>query len=94
MCVICYQICEACDEHQAERLTRAAARLVGVSIDDFEGEKTTSKGPDGCKELAKACIRGPPERERGAPPYRPRGEGELCPRYRHNPEFHGNRVMQ
>ena len=56
MCVTCYQICEVCDEHQAERLTRAAARLVGVSIDDFEPEKTTSKGPDGCKEPASGGL--------------------------------------
>ena len=48
MCVICYQICEACDEHQAERLTRAAARLVAVSIDDFEPEKKIEKDKNAC----------------------------------------------
>ena len=90
MCVICYQICEACDEHQAERLTRAAARLVAVSIDDFEPEK---KNREGQKCLHEACIRGLPERERARPPYRLRGEGELCPRYVHHLEFPGNRVM-
>ena len=52
MCVICYQICEACDEHQAERLTRAAARLVGVSIDDFEPEKKIEKDKNACMRPA------------------------------------------
>ena len=52
MCVICYQICEACDEHQAERLTRAAARLVAVSIDDFEPEKKIEKDKNACMRPA------------------------------------------